>query len=286
MDKMIPLFIGGTGRSGTTLLFNYLANSSKVNASNYSEIKILTSVDGLISLHRKKNIDTFNLYIKKIISNKNDPINVFINSMNEGDLIFLLNNLFADFKKNPTQSIRDFYFNIFIKNIKIKEKSIYLIDSTPENIMRSYKIKEIFPEAKFIHVIRDGRDSGYSEYETMKKYKFSSDIKNEFDGLYYWYNRIIKSFESLKNTSKDNYIDLRLESFVSRNTKLEKNKIINFLKIKDEENMNIFFKNNVSLEKMSCGKWKNIKNWKEFDLEYNKMLKNLKNKGIIIEKYY
>ena len=283
---MIPLFIGGTGRSGTTLLFNYLANSSKVNASNYSEIKILTSVDGLISLHRKKNIDTFNLYIKKIISNKNDPINVFINSMNEGDLIFLLNNLFADFKKNPTQSIRDFYFNIFIKNIKIKEKSIYLIDSTPENIMRSYKIKEIFPEAKFIHVIRDGRDSGYSEYETMKKYKFSSDIKNEFDGLYYWYNRIIKSFESLKNTSKDNYIDLRLESFVSRNTKLEKNKIINFLKIKDEENMNIFFKNNVSLEKMSCGKWKNIKNWKEFDLEYNKMLKNLKNKGIIIEKYY
>ena len=60
---MIPVFVGGTGRSGSTTLTNYLSKNSKVSVSNTSEIKILTDKGGLLDLYENKNINNFEEYI-------------------------------------------------------------------------------------------------------------------------------------------------------------------------------------------------------------------------------
>ena len=236
---MIPLFIGGTGRSGTTITLNLLGTHSKVYATIPSEIKILTEKNGLLEKYITKKI------------NKNDV---------------LLS-----------------YQNVFKSQETLKTNAEYWGDSTPDNIRSSPILSEVFPNSMFIHMIRDGRDSGYSEYETMNG-KFHA--KTPFDGLDFWHKRIVKSIKSLNNIDLSKKITLRLENLVINNRNIEKEKILNFLKLQNEEMFNNFFNTQVTPSQMSIGKWKNMNDWKEFDKKYNFILKNLEFQNIFIERYY
>jgi len=283
---MITLFIGGTGRCGTTILLDYLGNNSKIYSTIKSEIKVLTATNGLLNSHDKQTLNDFNYYIDQSILNKTDGQNAFINSIKHNDIIEMLKELNKSFKVNSKESIKDFYLACFYKQNIIKNNIKYLADSTPETIMNSDRINNIFPDSKFIHMIRDGRDSGYSDYLIMKDYKFSNRIKNEFDGLNHWHQRIIKYFNSIKKLDNNKYINIRVEDFVVNNSKNEIEKIINFLEIEDELQMKSFYLNNVKKSSMSIGKWQESKNWREYNKQYNLILEDLKQKNIFIEKYY
>ena len=280
------LFIGGTGRSGTTIVFSYLGNNSKIYPTKETEIKILTEKNGLLDLYNSKNLNNFNDYIKQTILNKDNPYNSFINSFQSKDILIMLDKLNKNFNFNNKESIQQFYNDCFYKQNIIKNNIKYLADSTPGSIMHSNKIVEIMPNSKFIHMIRDGRDSGYSEYLLMKDNKFYNNIKNEFDGLNFWYKRIVSSFNATEKLDNKKYINIRLEDFVVYDTKNQKEKIINFLEIANDIQMENFYLNNVKNSLMSVGQWKKSKDWKEYDKKYNLMLKDLKEKNIFIEKYY
>ena len=280
------LFVGGTGRCGTTIVFDYLGNNSKIYPTNKAEIKVLTKKNGLLDLYDNKNLNDFNYHIKQSTLNKDDGYNAFINSLKNKDILTMLSELNKNFNFNNKESIKKFYNECFYKQNITKNNIKYLADSTPESIMNSDRIINIFPNSKFIHMVRDGRDSGYSEYILMKNYKFANDIKNEFDGLDYWHRRIVKSFESIKKLDNNKYINIRLEDFVIYNNKNEKEKIINFLEIEDEPKMKNFYLKNIKESSMSTGKWQESKNWKEYDEKYSLILEDLKQKNIFIEKYY
>lgn len=280
------LFVGGTGRCGTSIVLEYLGNNSEIYSTKKAEIKVLTTKKGLLDLYDNKNLNDFNYYIEKAILDKDNGYNVFINSLKNEDVLTMLNELNKNFNFNNKESIKQFYNNCFYKQNITKSNIKYLADSTPESVMNSDRIVEIIPNSKFIHMIRDGRDSGYSEYLTMKDYKFSNRIKNEFDGLNYWYERIIKSFKSLEKLNNDKFVNIRIEDFVVNDSKNQKEKIINFLKIDNEIRMKSFYSNKIKESSMSTGKWKQGKNWKEYDERYNLILEDLKQQGIIIEKYY
>jgi hypothetical protein len=280
MDTINQLFVGGTGRSGTTMLLEYLNQSSLVSASNPPEIQILTDKGGLLDLYINKDVDAFINYIDKIKKEKNNGYYSFFYSIENQKMNNMLGELKNNFNKNNKNSIVNFYNNLFDK------KNIYLADSSTESIQQSHLINKIFLNSKFIHIFRDGRDSGYSEYELMKNNKFYTNIKTPFDGLSFWHKRILKCFNSLKLIDSNKYINVRLEDLVVNNREFEKNKIINFLSIKNEEKMNLFFNDKINKEKMSIGKWQNIDDFKKFDRMYDKILNDLKDNDIHIEKYY
>lgn len=280
------LFIGGTGRCGTTILLDYLANSPDIYSTKKSELKVLTAKNGLLDLNKTKNLDNFNDYINKSISNKEDGQNAFLNSMKYSDLDEILKELNKNFTSNNKESIKDFYTNCFYKQNITKKDVTYLADSTPESIMHSDRIVSIIPNSKFIHMVRDGRDSGYSEYLGMKEYKFSDRIKNEFDGLNHWHQRIVRSYNSLEKLNKDMYINIRIEDFVVHDKQNQKENVMNFLKINNDVRMERFYFTKIKESSMSVGKWQESKNWKEYDKKYSLILEDLKQKNIFIEKYY
>jgi hypothetical protein len=276
---VIPFFIGGTGRSGTTILLQYLNKHSKISASNQLETPILTDMRGLLDLYENKNINSFENYIYKMRQSK-EPYYNFLKSVEDQKINSLINDLKNNFDKAPKASIANFYFSFFESN------NDYMGDSTPLNIQNAHRIDQAFDNSKFIHIFRDGRDSGYSVYEMMRDTEFYTNIKTPLDGLNFWYNKIVKSFESLNLIDSSKYINVRFEDFAINNRDFEKNKIINFLSIKNEDQMDYFFNNNIIKEKVSIGKWQNIENTKEFDKKYDEMLLKLADIGIFINKYY
>jgi len=85
-------------------------------------------------------------------------------------------------------------------------------DKTP--IYTSYMdlIGEIFPEAKFIHVIRDGRDVVLSMVETWGGKEFHVD---PYFAAASWVKRIQQAFSSAQSLGPDQYIEVLYENLVS-----------------------------------------------------------------------
>ncbi len=116
------VFIGGAGRSGTTLL-RVMLNAHHRFASG-PEFKAINNI-----------IEVYNQ-----IKNYKD----IRKSYDISDEI--LSNSFSTLIAS------------FFENFRIKNQAARIVEKTPHNVLVMKELAEIFPKAKFIHVVRDGRD--------------------------------------------------------------------------------------------------------------------------------
>jgi hypothetical protein len=285
LNKVIPVFIGGTGRSGTTITLELLGQHSNFYASNPLEVRIVTEDDGLLDSFENNSIEKFNNKAENFWLNRTKQSEGLYHSINKKDVDKILKEFNENFYKDSKDAVRNFYINIFKKQNTFDNTKHYLGESTPSNIKCADKINKIFPEAKFIHMVRDGRDAAYSIY-LMREYWDLPGNKTEFDALDWWYERTVKSFSSLSNLNSDQYISIRFEDLVFNKRQESFLNILNFLNLKEEDAIKKYFNYNVLMEKTNTKSWKNLHTYKDFDHKYNKMLLKLKEQDIHIEKYY
>ncbi len=135
-----PFFLVGVPRSGTTLLRMlldlhhniYAGPESSWIGGNYSFPEV--SIRGLYN---------------KMINDKTSPLHTM-----EAIPLEYIKSVF-----------RDLVTKIISKQLRYENKQIW-IEKTPDNIVQLPFLKELFPEMKVIHVIRDGRDVALSTLKT------------------------------------------------------------------------------------------------------------------------
>ena len=84
-------------------------------------------------------------------------------------------------------------------------------DKTPDYIRKMKKIKKALPEARFIHVIRDGRDAGLSQKSRVLKRGREPQPPREMARR--WRKRIHKAQEDAAEV--EHYIEVRYEDLVA-----------------------------------------------------------------------
>ena len=95
-------------------------------------------------------------------------------------------------------------------------------DKTPQHGLFVKEIGRVFPEAKFIHVIRDGRDVAQS----LGKLWFGS---KSIYGLAHQWKEYLQSFQDFKKSLNErDFVELRYEDLVRR-PQLEVERILKFL---------------------------------------------------------
>lgn len=304
-----PLFTGGSGRSGTTILINLLKNHPQVHASLPREIKYLTSRFGLIDLNfgrpfryeedlkgvrnnlaanifnllGKKKLDHFLVYLTNTwwseIGKKGKPRGL-VQGVSKEQLNAAIENFEKYYAVDKMRASRAFFYEISNAQFS-KHKVKYFADSTPVNMMQSDLIYKIFPNGKFINIIRDGRDVALS----VSKEKWGPN--DPYKALDWWANRIKVANHSLKKVRDSDQMQLRLEDLIVNNRKAEYEKILSFLEIDDHDLTREYFETQMLPEQMSKGAWQQqVKDPDLFNKKYESILKNLKSKGIEIAKYY
>lgn len=220
IDKNHPLFIVGMPRSGTKLLRDLLNRHSKIGIPKAESHFIPYFYD------KYKNKDFSNpnniklIYLDLIKTN-------FYSFLNSRENIFLEYEKFYDNAKGKdiTEIIK-FVLFYFADNIPLKKIFIWG-DKTPGYIRHTKLLKSLYPDAKFIHIIRDPRDYCYSIKRVWKK-----SIKR---AAYRYKTEIFKISEDVA-LFKGDYYEVFYENLIS-NPLYEMEMIAQFLEIPYEESM-------------------------------------------------
>lgn len=144
--KLKPVFIGGSQRNGTTLLGSLLGTSDESVVTPESQFIVdiwkdtFRSKQGILSkqiiLKRLKRNFRFHLWESSIPNMSNYQTEVF----DSEQYTDFLNDLLQLYALNSNQ-----------------ENATHWIDHTPTHIQYGLVLSELFPESKFIHLIRDPR---------------------------------------------------------------------------------------------------------------------------------
>jgi hypothetical protein len=305
----IPLFIGGSGRSGTTIIMNLLKSHPEVHSSLPREIRYLTSRHGLVDLNfgrslkieeefkgKRNNIlarinkrfgkrqeEIFLTHLKtkwwSEVGKKGKPRGL-VQGVTEEQLAEISAKFKSAYKHDLLLASREFFYDLSAAQFK-KEAVRYFADSTPVNAMQSHLIYRLFPDALFVNMIRDGRDVAYS----VSKEHWGPD--DPYEALKWWGNRVLLAHQSLLQLPENQRLEIRLEELVISDRDAQYARILSFLKISDYPSVREFFEKEMLSEKMSQGEWKEkVIDPIAFDEEYDRVLSSLKQNGVHIEKKY
>ncbi|MBN1552036.1 sulfotransferase [bacterium] len=149
LDNFPGVFIVGSGRSGTTLLRLMLDNHPNIHIADESEF--------LSVFYGYEKFDFSNEKMRyRIISD----IEHFYRKMFPNDTDHYWKDLISEHKENIVQASSN--FKTLVRNIYsflLNDESVRIWgDNTPQYISIADHIRSWFPKAKFIHLIRDGRD--------------------------------------------------------------------------------------------------------------------------------
>tara|TARA_Y100000741_G_scaffold213011_1_gene162261 strand:- start:3029 stop:4741 length:1713 start_codon:yes stop_codon:yes gene_type:complete len=235
-----PIFIIGFPRSGTTLL-NTILNS-------HPEIEVIE---------------------EKPIVNK------FIKFLDEE----IYSNFFnlKDLDKNLLKKLKLKYFEILQSYTK-KDKKIY-IDKMPLNIIYVGEIFRIFPEAKFIFVMRHPCDCILSCF--IQNFSLNDAMANFTDlkSTSKFYNLVMTLWQQYLKVFKINYHLIRYEDVVN-NFENSVNELLNFLDLEWSDNVRKFYETAKNQGKISTPSYdqvnkpiysKSVGRWKNYERQFQEI---------------
>lgn len=207
------IFIVGVPRSGTTLLRMMLDSHSKVYCPPESPW-----INGRNTSHTPNILDLNNY----MINNKWGALNT-MDGISEQDIL---------------KNTRVYIDTIMAKALHAKSKTIWA-EKTPENIVSVNLLSKVFPNAKFIHIIRDPRDVALSTVKAPWRklnYKKAKRLwNNYYNALKRWKNWNNEFFNTV-DSNKIEYISIKYEDLVE-NPEVVLDKIFKYLELELEESV-------------------------------------------------
>lgn len=279
------LFIGGTGRSGTTITGKLLSRHSQIKLSKPVEIKLITAGNGLLDLYlnprfsrtgkiilgKEKNYIRFEkTFYEKWWSRqgkKGGPTGLSL-TITEDRAQQLLRELRTELTVDRAVACQNFLRKIIDEQMPSKSTK-YWVDTTPPNLMRADEIDQLFPGARFLHLIRDGRDVASS----VVREPWGPNSHNE--ALEWWRKRMIKILRATRSLN-GNVQHLWMEDLVMHNRHETLSGILDFLGLSDEPKLRTYFEEIVNPKASNTGRWKReVANPQAFDQRYKKIFVEL-----------
>ncbi len=301
--KVIPVFVGGTGRSGTTVMGDLLGNHPDVRTSTPIEIKFLANRSGLLdvvfgrdgSAEKKESVSIlhFRTYRKRSQREKEKLAAILAefedfvwnkwwdidappphgrglkSGISKSHLEKLMSSLRRDLKINRIWAARRF-MKRFIARQDDAGAERYWVETTPMNIPTADKLLKLFPNALFITMVRDPRDVIASLL--TKNWGPTTPM----EGLTWIEKRLTDGQYALKNVPAQQKITIALEDLAIHNRDESYRKLLSFLKLEDSSEMRKFFEEELTERKASSGRWKEEISSPEFDVAYSQLENRLK----------
>jgi len=216
-------FIIGTGRCGSTMLAQMLNSHSMICVPFELQILFENSNNGtrLYEIFKEKKNESFGAedFINLIEARTPHKFHEYFDYRH-----------FFEKQQYPIHSLKELANSLFNEIAESKHKKIF-VEQTPWQGQRIDILNELFPDAKYIHMVRDGRDVAISFARTPW---WHNDIGQNLERWHTEVRRIIDSAAQILNANQ--ILQVRYEDLVEQ-TETELKRICQFLAIDFEDTM-------------------------------------------------
>ena len=254
------VFIGGTGRSGTHALAQLLGRHSRF-ADVPIEARFHCNKRGMPDLLEGR--VTLRAYLAKLrgfwwhrVRVDGQPRGLY-NLLRKAEFDAATERFEAAFDADPIAACRRLYLDLLWPVAERKRKP-GLVEMSSHNVRESQTILRLFPEARIIHALRDGRDSASSV--TSKTWGPGS-----MGAAIGWWADRVRAIETGVRGSEDGadysvpadrFRLVLLDDLVGHDRERTYSGLLGFLGIEDEPEMRSFFEQGMTAEQAHVGRWR------------------------------
>lgn len=252
-DRSIPpVFVGGTGRSGTTIV-GELVGASEAYALVPIELRLHVDQGGLGDLARGTvSVEEFEETVRRRWyrrpPNAGGPRGVHV-ILSPADLDAAFARLRDSAEVDLWKAAGDF-LNDVIEPLRRSSGARSWVEMTPPNAKRANLLARMVPSARFIHMVRDGRDVASS---VVRRSWGPNDMPS---AILWWGNQMKAAQQAISVIEPSRTLTLRLESLVGEQRESAFAEVQRLLGIEDDERMRAFFEAKITSTMSHGGRWR------------------------------
>ena len=285
---MNPVLVGGTGRSGSTVVGHLLDHHRDLTLTRPMEVRFITGNDGIV--------DALTVAMKKPDSKKAreaaklaaDRIrfrwyeraeHVGLHTSVPFDLLQgWVEQYLADFAGDPERASRTLVYQVMAAVARSVGATRW-VDTTPANARKADRVESIYPDSKVIIVTRDGRDVAASFVQQT----FGPD--DVFEALDQWEQRMLRAHRAELASRTGRVMSIELIDLVARERLASLERMCSFLEIDVDPGMVDWFNTHVTPENAHVGRWRNqfdSTTADQIDEYYERICEKLASEGVKI----
>jgi hypothetical protein len=163
--------------------------------------------------------------------------------------------------------------------IAVAEGSPGLIEMSCFTIAEGPTLLRLFPEAKLIHTVRDGRDAGSSKVSKRQK---RSHPRDGSEGIRWWEGRLRKIENGVRELPDGKLLTISFDELVAGDREREYGRLLAFLELQDEDEMRTFFDDEMNASAAHKERWReglSEEGQAALERDYEKTLERLEREG-------
>ena len=236
-----PIFSGGTGRSGTTVIAKLLDRHPLVGRTVPWEARFLTDRFGLCSVVQARlrgpaglpaTVSTGSLRIfERRMRGRwyrrragNDRELGLFHVLAPEELERALAGFRSALPADPASAAAALTHELLDGSPRSRGRERW-IETTPDNALRAHQLVRIFPDLKLLHMVRDGRDTAAS---VASRYWGPDRLP---DALHWWERRTLAIHRSISRLPPERVLTVQLEDLVLHRREETLARVLEFLEL-------------------------------------------------------
>jgi Sulfotransferase family len=263
-----PVFVGGTGRSGTHVLARLLGHHSRYRDVEI-EVRFHVNPRGYPDLLAGRvTLDEFLAKLRKFWWHRikaGEPFPAVLPSLPLGREQRGLYKLVprdrfdaevarfeAAYESDPVAACRELFMGL-LGPLAEQAGKPGLVEMSSDNVAQGPTLVRIFDDAKLIHTVRDGRDAGASKVDKRQKRHHPRD---GVQGIDWWAERLSRIDRAAQEIPSDRLLVISLDELAYEDRETQYRRLLEFLALEDEPPMRAYFEREVTAENAHRDRWR------------------------------
>jgi hypothetical protein len=179
------------------------------------------------------------------------------------------------------QASRDLFYDL-LRPLADQAAKPALVEMSCFTVAAAPELAEIFPEARFVHAVRDGRDSGASKVELREKAHHPTDAAS---GIDFWAGRLRRADDGVRGLDPadlERLCVVSLDELVWGDRQGAYGGLLDFLGVTDEPAIRRFFDHEMTADAANRERWReglDPSEQREITARYEATLERLEREG-------
>jgi len=155
-----------------------------------------------------------------------------------------------------------------------------LVEMSSDNVAQGPTLLDVFPDARLIHTVRDGRDAGASKVGKRQK---RDHPRNGLEGIAWWERRLRRIDAAARALPPERLLTISLDELAYGDREDTYRRLLEFLGLDDEPGIRAYFEHEVTAENAHRDRWRrglSVEAQEELRRRYEHALERLDADGV------